>query len=81
MVGPENCKSNLFIHACACLCIQTLFGFTRNCITTLQVVHYELLSKSSGPKSCPDHALCYCDSRPAAVLYVTLYIPSSYRQF
>jgi hypothetical protein len=59
MVGPENCKCNLFtgIYACACLYIQTLFDFTQNCIMTLQVVHYEILSNSSSLKSFSDRAL------------------------
>jgi len=57
MVGSENYKSNLFIHAYACLYIQILFDFIHNCIMTLQVVHYELLSKSSSLKSCSDCAL------------------------
>lgn len=57
MVSPEYYKSNLFLYAYACLYIQTLFDFTQNCIMILQVVHYELLSKSSSLQSSLDRAL------------------------
>jgi hypothetical protein len=57
MVGSENHKFNLFIYTYACLYSQTPFDFTQNRIMILEVVRYELLSKSSSLKSFSDRAL------------------------